>query len=732
MNHMNQRSRGNADMKRNNGFSLLEILLAIVIFVVGMLALAHLQTNLTRSAVDSNARTVAASVAEEILEELRGFQRISTDPNGTVFAFADIDSAFIAGTVPRGGINYVVTGDVKGYDFNTDKTAVIETDPAVAGVLYDFKTIELTVTWNNNQEFLIDEGTTISNTAMDSGRIVLKDVIHSIPALADAVVAAEMEAIGGPIVEYLPGLNPDIVAIQLSNEKFKESTTPKPDVIRRDELVETWFDVITYSTVTGDDGDESFFLRREEFLVVSCECTMRSPGGSPTGFKPTTWNGTEYVEGDFVVKPYGESANNQQSTYCDTCCRDHHDGGPGTTPDDELYDPRKDWTVGSSTSNHAHYARNNRGELSTTPVTAGNDYVEACRMVRKDGFMRVAQDFRQEQFIGLPQSFLANSTGVEAYSDYVTAAVDDFIDDLLNGDSAPSLDAPADRNPAMSYPANASNNRMGLPVLSPASNSAQLVTRGIYIDHVTAEAMTLLDCLAPTQLGGQGETPETCNAGDITNYREVFPFFDVQTTWLSWWEDDVNANPIEVTSEALADNNAHSRGLASITGATAADVSITSGMHRGNVGITATDPIDNLHYTGLATGQTELFLEANGGGSPPVVDGTQFSGSIGSAVGGVQASGTTFSGSQGVNCTMNVTQFNCVISDTAAVPPTLTISGYWKNNNTDLWVCESTGVLPVLGTPIQSNPKSITFDLSAVTADWTGVLFTIKNSAACP
>ncbi|MBT8053430.1 MAG: prepilin-type N-terminal cleavage/methylation domain-containing protein, partial [Gammaproteobacteria bacterium] len=132
MKHINQRSRGNAMMIRNKGFSLLEILLAIVIFVVGMLALAHLQTNLTRSATDANTRTVAAGIAEEIIEELRGFRRISTDPNGTVFAFADIDDALVADTVPRGGINYVVTADVKGYDFNSDLTAVTETDPAVA------------------------------------------------------------------------------------------------------------------------------------------------------------------------------------------------------------------------------------------------------------------------------------------------------------------------------------------------------------------------------------------------------------------------------------------------------------------------------------------------------------------------------------------------------------------------------------------------------------------------
>jgi Tfp pilus assembly protein PilV len=53
---------------------LLDVLLAIIIFVVGMLALASLQGNLTRSSADANARTVGINIAEENIERLRQFQ----------------------------------------------------------------------------------------------------------------------------------------------------------------------------------------------------------------------------------------------------------------------------------------------------------------------------------------------------------------------------------------------------------------------------------------------------------------------------------------------------------------------------------------------------------------------------------------------------------------------------------------------------------------------------------
>ena len=158
-----------------------------------------------------------------------------------------------------------------------------------------------------------------------------------------------------------------------------------PEVIVRDEIVETWFDVITYNQ--ADSG--STYLRREEFAVVSCECTLRTPsGGAGDGFLPTTWNGTGYTEGAWVAKNYGESAINQQSQYCDTCCRDHHDSS-ANTGQDTIYHP-----FGSA--NHKHWGRGKKGGFEEA-TKDGDTYVEACRMVRKDGFMRVAQDFNQQQ-----------------------------------------------------------------------------------------------------------------------------------------------------------------------------------------------------------------------------------------------------------------------------------------------------------------------------------------------
>ena len=276
--------KGDVIMKRMNGFALLDVLLAIVIFAVGMLALASLQTNLTRSAIDSNSRMVATNIGEEIVERLRSFERVRTDPDGAIFAFADIDKDYVEtfGGL-RGGSDYTVTGTVWGYYFNADGADIGAPEVAVAGEVYDFKTVELTIAWDSAQEFQVDDNTTISADDMNSGEITIEGVISSVPAFATAKLAAEQEGTGNVPVTYTPGARPDIIALNVENGKLKESTTPVPEINKSDGSSETWFDVITYN---GDVNN--LFVRREEFLVVSCECTLRSGvGDGEGGFLPT-------------------------------------------------------------------------------------------------------------------------------------------------------------------------------------------------------------------------------------------------------------------------------------------------------------------------------------------------------------------------------------------------------------------------------------------------------------
>jgi len=634
------RNFSNQATTRAKGFTLLDVLLAILIFVVGMLALASLQTNLTRSSVDANTRTVATNIAEEILERLRSFRRVASDPNpddGVVFAFADIDENYVEtllsggadNTIDRGGLEYAIDAEVTGYEFNEDRTAVTATPNPAAGTLYDFKMVELNIAWNNNQQFQVDQERQVSNAGMNSGSIYIKGIIPSIPSLANAMVAVTDEgALGGIRVDFDPGARPDVLRIDLGNQKFKESTPLDTEIGQFED--ETWLDVVTYNRANDD-----IFLRREEFLFVKCECELQSATGGGTGLMPAIWNGTEYAirvaAGDngyavdtqdlrFVEKPYGVSAANDQSPFCDVCCRDHHDSSEFTNADDK-FNPNLPGDEIGADGNHIHYAED------MEVVTAADQrpyYEEACRLVRKDGYMRVAQDVRQEGFVALPAGYLDSQLGGDEYSAYLEEAVRDYYESGTGVLQSPA-DLGYDFLGSVSSPALLPQAGVGI---DGDENRQQMRSRAIYIDHVGAEAATLLNCIYQEQQGynpdaGVDVDPpgDACGAPGLEDYLEVLPFFEVQTTLLSRWD---SSNPQIVFVEGIEDSNNAEPGVATLRDSTEnTQVILMADMTRDNTAlipqrqpIRPSDSRDSDSPTSPTVGEDEIFVNVNDGGEP--------------------------------------------------------------------------------------------------------------------
>jgi type IV pilus modification protein PilV len=677
--------KGKGNTKRiERGYTLIEVLIGIVIFAIGMLALAQLQTNLAKNSSDASARTVATNIAEEQIEQARVFGQIPSD--GSNAAYNDIVTG--TETITRSGNSFTVNTVVSDYYYDSDTESFTTTAPAGAA-RSDFKRMDVTVTWNSGSEFHIDQDATTTGR-LDSGSITISDVISSItsPSGGKVALAASGDSSVSPPVDYSPGDNPDIISIQLGDNKFKESTTPLPDVIRSEELVETRFDVVTYSQ--NDSG--ATFLRREEFRAVSCECTLQFPDtGEEGGLRPTIWNGNDYTEGEFVSKPYGLSANNQQSGFCDICCRDHHDGGTGSEdlgsdPGKSRYNPFRSTseyhTTGSLAGDHKHYKLTGQGALEVAD-SEGDIYLEACRMVRRDGFFRIAQDLRQEGLNAFPADYLDDESEVSVYSGYVTTAVSAFEAEMggtnLYEFYPPSLVAPGNLSSIggiennLSFPASTEENASEMNYENGITEQ-QMRSRGIYIDYMSDELRTRINCLDILPEGGDSAS---CEVPNVSSALEIIPFYDVQLTWLSRWTESPHNEPIDVTNEAVADNNTHDRGMASLTngyGPTTVNIAV----HTGNLGLTGTDPID-LNY-GLDLEDYDLHAIAIENVDPPEESGYFVSGQILSSVNGVKAADVEIYGSDAA-CDRTNTGYECFIT-TGTTNARMKVDNYFKANKT--------------------------------------------------
>lgn len=713
--------------KRMTGVMLLEVVLAIAIFAFGMLALVQLQGNLARSSADANTRTVATNIAEEFIEPIRGYQHVTADAANGLVDYMELFGNEQDDTVTRGGIDYERTVTINDFWYDAANDAFIRTDatdpptPPV-GLEFlahaDFKMLEVNVAWSPNPLFYVDDENT-ANLGTDGSAvfdITIYEIIPSSPPALGAKVAADInEPPGTPPVNYTPGERPNIVALKLDGAKLKESTTPVPDVIRSGELTETYFEVVSYN-------DAAAFLRREEFLTVGCECTLDSSPDSAAGeggFRPTLWAGFEYTEAEFVTKSFGTSANNVQSVFCDTCCRDHHDGGTGEFDDGKdvndipfeekrlVYDPWAD--VIAPDKDHDHYSRSKKGDI--TVAGDGDVYLEACRMIRKDGFFRVAQDFNQQGFFGFPEDYLDNLAEVGEYSAYVTAAIDDFYgkppfqtDLKLPGDAGmPEFTNPADGNKYPFIPSSRDEDKVALagpptnlPTMLGADNQ-QLRSRGIYLDYMTDEVKEKI-ALCP----GAG-----CQLPKFTTALEIYPFFEVQLTSLANWTEDPLNEPVDVTDEAIKSNNTHSRGRADLKVVGMGKTKSDFGIHKGNVGIAGTDPIriDDPQAADLETDY--VYINTLDSGIPSVV-GFEIIGEILSGVGGVRATDVELSFNE-AQCGKTPTGYRCVVPN-LAILPTVTVSNYFKTNKT-LYACSDADE-GGLGDGVDlHDPNSTTFDL---------------------
>jgi prepilin-type N-terminal cleavage/methylation domain-containing protein len=389
--------------RRSQGFSLLEVLVAVVILSFGLLALATLQVSLMRSSSDTKARTVALALAKDTLEQKRNFSNLTgyqalTDGTGAGVTIGGITFT-PAWTVDRFIFNQDVDNDGTLNETNDQQFQAYATDtgatpssPTGFVANNEFKRMKVTVSWTDSEN--------------NQQKVALEDAVAALSP-SDSALITKLSNLTAtrriPAIINDPALDAMVIPIALGGGVNSAASNPKPQIIKNHNTVETQFDVYTYSNISGGTA---LAQARVETIMVGCSCDFSTGGGS-FNKRPTYWDGHRYtvpLDAGYAA-PAGiqTSQADNQSTRCDICCRDHHD--PVNTTG-ATFSPRLVSFSGSGTvtAAHPHFADANSG----TAITAGT-YKEACRLIRVDGNWRVAADLEDDYF-----GLLATGNGTTA------------------------------------------------------------------------------------------------------------------------------------------------------------------------------------------------------------------------------------------------------------------------------------------------------------------------------
>lgn len=623
------------------GFSLIEVLIAMLVLATGILSLTLLQVNVTRSAADAKTRSVGMAYAEQELERLRA----QATNVSTYQALADSASAVIAGSAAATGTEFQMSRTVVRYVQSTSSTVCGSTanTPCFASnssdaggstdlTVPEYKSVTVNITWTGA------DATPFSVTATDifskvslagSTSLIGGDTSASSagPQVIQAISSTGMDAAG-----VIP------IATGGDNGEATAASNPKPLVDNSTGTAATSFNVLTY--LNPNTGNVKI-QRTIETRMLSCKCEYGAPTESgvffSTKMRPTFWNGTFYEAPATVAEdglssstPTTRAATSEfyyssvrvrganvvereinQSDLCNDCCRDHHDPS-GVASDKPKFDPFLPTGVAHD---HYGYALDGDGNSATTPTlitsTTPDDsltgeppvYVEACRAIRVDGIWRIATDMRLEHMGLLATNQDAGGTKwaptTAASNRYVT-----FVKDMLaerrisgSGSSATSADnslTSAEITALEGDPTPSLN--PGTEGLAKATSTKKyLHDRGLYLDYLSPESKAVFD-----------QVLKDCEEDAIIDCLLPFlPFVTINTTELASFS---STGLIQVTNQTLDNSDVAEprRGVVQpVAGAevttNAIDATASPKMFRSNSGLVFALPIDPSDGSNLTT-----------------------------------------------------------------------------------------------------------------------------------
>lgn len=539
------------------GTGLIEVLVAILVLAVGILGMSKIHGLLIRDGGTANNHAIAVSLAQEKLDDLRGFKWLNVATSygencgAGIFCYSEIATNLGGYEATGTGILRFPSGTITVGNTSFNRTWTVVDNGS-------FKLATATVTWTDQ------------NGA--ASEILQSAIVADDPGTNAFGATNSTITVAGPKVPYTPKAVPDVVPITISDGTKRETSKPLPDVSSKGLSVSSQFSSVNYKS----DGEQS----QEDFVTLNCTCQFAASVASNPASYYTYVNGKLIVKypkltTDKVNKISGSAITSQgdsQDPLCNTCCADHHDkeNANASSATTALFDPERPSSDYAASGNHKHYYYSNANNpnlgLVEVAETSGNTYLEACRFLRVDGIYRIMQDWRLSDVTVMPKDdYLATgNTALSIYQTYV-------------GDVA-KAQAKTDGG------TNTTWNKLGLSTRDLSSQAAgtyiQLLARGIYVDKVYSAPRTL---------------DSTYYAGIVSGTigLDSISFDEVNVTLLAQWASS-NTSVATVTNDAIKDiasatsdyYGVYNRGRVAVLSGTGNNANITAYVLPSNSGLT--------------------------------------------------------------------------------------------------------------------------------------------------
>lgn len=522
----------NPTYQRAAGFSLLEVLVAVVLLATGLLALAALQGSLARSSAEAKVRSRIVSLMAAEMDNVRSSPYASAVSVGAVTA-SNPDCSAPANEVERAaceaGLGWVeMTRTVTQYGSNVGDTGFVQGAAPAGATAAEFRDVVVQVRWDdaNGQRHTVQSRTAVSSLALDSNSpIVDENVGNHTPQKA--------------VVRQATPVTAGMIPIALGNGDSTAASNPTPELVGKNQnqaLVGTRFNVLTYTP----SGSMAVIQQRVETEVIKCTCQY-GVGGSNLGeiYRksqwPAVWTGTRYdvhVPDPVIDAPgqqwsSGPKAGVTQSPLCQECCRDHHDDYTNST--DPRFDPE------STATSYVKYD-DTAGTLATVTAGGGSTYVDSCRIIRVDGLWRTAADMYNRQFNLLETA--PDKDGVMAKTGLPTTAATSryttYVKDYLKQYDGTSALPPSNAQSMFDDTAR----QLNLPdevIVEQAKTDdyRYLHARGMFVDHLEKKAR---DALAESLVERRKKGQCLVGGSDLADCVLPFlPFTTVNLTEIAKW-----------------------------------------------------------------------------------------------------------------------------------------------------------------------------------------------------